>query len=193
MIKVKRMSAFINNHYLGVATGFDLARQPDYSVESLFLWDGYAISLIKSREIMKNIDHLNPFYRHFNSNHLIVGGRGNLKKYLVIRLLDQQTPELKFNIELDFPFLPQHIRKVKSRKVCKACYQSFMLYKKSFKPVRIPRIRTIKDENPWFKYDDHIDDTFRQQYLNAWGDDIESKVFKGWNGIKGVIHRERKS
>ena len=55
MIKVKRMSAFINNHYLGVATGFDLAPQPDYSVESLFKKSCDQVVLIKSRAIGKTV------------------------------------------------------------------------------------------------------------------------------------------
>ena len=106
---------------------------------------------------MKDINYLNPIYRHFSKNRLIMGGRFHLKKYLIIRLLEQQLPELKFNIELDFPFNPKHIPKVPQRRVRKACYQSFALYKKSFKPKCSPRFRFIKDELPWEKYDDHID------------------------------------
>ena len=86
-----------------------------------------------------------------------MGGRFQLKKYLIIRLLEQQLPEFKFNIELDFPFNPKHIPKVPQRRVRKACYQSFALYKKSFKPKCSPRFRFIKDEWAWGKHDDHID------------------------------------
>lgn len=75
-----------------------------------------------------------------------MGGRFHLKKYLIIRLLEQQIPELKFNIELDFPFNPKHIPKVAQRRIRKACYQSFAMYKKSLKPKRLPRFRIFKDE-----------------------------------------------
>lgn len=127
-----------------------------------------------------------------------MGGRFHLKKYLIIRLLEQQLPELKFNIELDFPFNPKHIPKVPQRRVRKACYQSFALYKKSFKPKCSPRFRFIKDEWAWGKHDDHIDaishlfcdDNFHKQYLASGAQDPEQQVFKGWDGIKGIIHRE---
>ncbi|MEC8124717.1 MAG: hypothetical protein VX125_12870 [Pseudomonadota bacterium] len=136
---------------------------------------------------MKDINYLNPIYRHFSKNRLIMGGRFHLKKYLIIRLLEQQLPELKFNIELDFPFNPKHIPKVPQRRVRKACYQSFALYKKSFKPKCSPRFRFIKDELPWEKYDDHIDavshlfchEYFCKQYLASWAQEPEQQVFKG--------------
>ena len=95
---------------------------------------------------MKDINYLNPIYRHFSNNSLIMGGRFHLKKYWIIRLLEQQIPELKFNIELDFPFNPKHIPKVAQRRIRRVCYQSFALYKKSFKSKRLPRFRFIKDE-----------------------------------------------
>ena len=128
-----------------------------------------------------------------------MGGRFHLKKYLIIRLLQQQLPELKFNIELDFPFNPKHIPKVPQRRVRKACYYSFALYKKSFKPKCSPRFRFIKDEWAWGKHDDHIDaishlfcdDNFHKQYLASGAQDPEQQVFKGWDGIKGIIHRDR--
>lgn len=83
---------------------------------------------------MKNIDHLSPIYECVFKNHWIMGGRSHLRKYFVIQQLEQQLPELKFDIRLDFPFNPNHIPKVKNRKYRRACYQSFGLYKKSFKP-----------------------------------------------------------
>lgn len=149
---------------------------------------------------MKNINHLAPLYNFYKIPWLCTSRRAGFK-FSVFKLCTQHIPELECEFFADFPFNPKFIPKVKNRKSRKACYQSFMLYKKSFKPIRIPRIRIIKDENPWFKHDDHIDavfhlfthDAFRQQYLNAWGDDIESKVFKGWNGRKGVIYHDQKS
>lgn len=74
-----------------------------------------------------------------------MGGRSHLKKYLVIRLLAQQFPELKFNIEQNFPFNPKHIPKVKNRKYRRACYQSFISYKKSFKSI--PKLVWAKLQN----------------------------------------------
>lgn len=146
---------------------------------------------------MKDINYLNPIYRHFSNNRLIMGGRFHLKKYLIIRLLEQQIPELKFNIELDFPFNPKHIPKVPQHRVRKACYQSFSLYKKSFKPKRLPRFRFIKDELQWVKKDKSMqgfDDCsrwftkeFHCQFLKL--PDPEPLEF-GQFIPKGIIHRD---
>ncbi|MDR0079180.1 hypothetical protein [Acinetobacter junii] len=146
---------------------------------------------------MKDINYLNPIYRHFSKNRLIMGGRFHLKKYLIIRLLEQQLPELKFNIELDFPFNPKHIPKVPQRHVRKACYQSFALYKKSYKPNRLPRFRIIKDELQWFKKDEPlqgfddcsrwITEEFHCQFLQL--PDPEPLEF-GQFIPKGIIHRD---
>ncbi len=126
-----------------------------------------------------------------------MGGRFHLKKYLIIRLLEQQLPELKFNIELDFPFNPKHIPKVPQRHVRKACYQSFALYKKSYKPNRLPRFRIIKDELQWFKKDEPlqgfddcsrwITEEFHCQFLQL--PDPEPLEF-GQFIPKGIIHRD---
>lgn len=147
---------------------------------------------------MKNINHLIPIYECIFNSHWIMGGRLHLKKYLVIRLLDQQLPELKFNLEQDFPFNPKHIPKVKNRKYRRACYQSFMLYKKSEKPFRIARFRIIKDELKWFKSSKpkltHIVDAFfysnlqfQKYYTERWVSDSENKFFKG------IIYHDPKS
>lgn len=126
-----------------------------------------------------------------------MGGRFHLKKYLIIRLLEQQLPELKFNIELDFPFNPKHIPKVPQRHVRKACYQSFALYKKSYKPNRLPRFRIIKDELQWFKKDEPlqgfddcsrwITEEFHCQFLQL--PDLEPLDF-GQFIPKGILNRE---
>ena len=148
---------------------------------------------------MKNLSHLNPIYRCFSNNHWIIGGRSHLKKYLVIRLLEQQLPELKFNIEWDFPFDPKSIFKVKNRKVRKACYQAFMLYKKSFKPFRIARFRIIRDEMKWFKSSEpklthmvdassFVNENFHRQLMQCpWEVDSDNQFFKG------IIYRDSKS
>ncbi|MDF2419153.1 hypothetical protein GWP85_16810 [Acinetobacter beijerinckii] len=139
---------------------------------------------------MKNLNHLNPIYRCFSNFHLFIGGRSNVRKYWVIRLLGLQLPELKFNIELDFPFNPKNISKLRNRKYRRACYQSFMLYKKSFKPFRIARFRIIKNEMKWFKSSQpkltHIADVysdpneqFQMLYTHRWLADSENIFFKG--------------
>ncbi len=50
MIKTKRMSAFINGSPIGLVTSFDLASQPDYSVESLYFKGGGSIVFIRTLE-----------------------------------------------------------------------------------------------------------------------------------------------
>lgn len=58
------------------------------------------------------------------------------------------------------------IKKVQDRKRRKACYQSFALYKKSFKPVPNPKVTIFKDELPKIlsksakSYGDHLTDAF---------------------------------
>lgn len=113
-----------------------------------------------------------------------------------MRLLGNVLPELQFEINQDFTFNPKQIKKVKSCKHRRACYQSFALYKKSFKPKRLPRFRFIKDELPWEKYDDHIDamshlfcdENFHKQYLASWAQEPEQQVFKGLHP-KQLINR----
>lgn len=147
---------------------------------------------------MKNINHLTPILRFFFPGLHFIGGRGSGKYLIFFNLCKDFVPELKFDINQDFPFNPKHIPKVPQRRVRKACYQSFALYKKSFKPKCSPRFRFIKDEWAWGKHDDHIDaishlfcdDNFHKQYLAAWAQDPEQQVFKGWDGIKGIIHRD---
>lgn len=147
---------------------------------------------------MKNINHLNPIYRCFSNFHLSIGGHPNLRKYWIIRLLGLQLPELKFNIELDFPFNPKYVPKLRNRKYRRACYQSFMLYKKSFKPFRIARFRIIKNELKWFKSSEpkltHIVDAysysneqFQRYYTERWEARVENQIFKG------IIYHDPKS
>ena len=130
---------------------------------------------------MKNIHHLSPIYNYLYPNTLIFGTRSHLKKHFILHVLDEQLPELNINIKLDFPFNPKRIIKVNDRKVRRACYQSFRLFKKSFKRIRYPRFRMIMDEYPRPKLDNHIDaiSHFYSQYSMAWGFDSESRFFKG--------------
>lgn len=122
-------------------------------------------------------------------------GRRLGRNLIFFDLCKDFVPELNFDINNDFPFNPKHIPKVPKRHVRKACYQSFALYKKSFKPKRLPRFRFIKDESSWEKYDDHIDamshlfcdGNFHKQYLASWAQELEQKVFKGWDGIRWLL------
>ncbi len=56
--------------------------------------------------------------------------------------------ELEWDFSKKFCFNPSKIPKVKDRKLRKACYQSFALYKKSFKPIPKPKLKIWRDEWP---------------------------------------------
>lgn len=136
---------------------------------------------------MKDINHLIPIFRFYFPVMYIGGGRRSGRALVIFNLCKKLASELKFDYEADFPFNPKHIPKVRQRGIRKACYQSFALYKKSFKPKRLPRFRFIKDELPWTKFDDHIDaishlfcdDNFHKQYMASWAQDPEQQVLKG--------------
>ncbi|MDI1225007.1 hypothetical protein [Acinetobacter sp.] len=136
---------------------------------------------------MKNINHLAPIYKFYFSGLYIQMGRRSGQNLIIFNLCKDFIPELKFDINHDFPFNPRHIPKVAQHRIRRACYQSFALYKKSFKSKRLPRFRFIKDELPWEKYDDHIDavshlfcdEYFCKQYLASWAQEPEQQVFKG--------------
>ena len=95
---------------------------------------------------MKNINHLAPIYRFYFAPWYRVGGRRAGYKLMIFNLCKGLISELKCDYEADFPFNPKHIPKVAQRRIRKACYQSFALYKKSLKPKRLPRFRIFKDE-----------------------------------------------
>lgn len=141
---------------------------------------------------MKNINHLAPLYNFYKIPWLCTSRRAGFK-FSVFKLCTQLIPELECDFFADFPFNPKFIPKVKNRKFRRACYQSFRLYKNSFKPIRYPRLRLIMDEYLRAKSDDHIDaishlftsTDFYSQYYMAWGVDPESGLFKG------VIYHEQ--
>lgn len=56
--------------------------------------------------------------------------------------------ELEWDFSKNFCFNPSKISKVKDRKLRKACYQAFALYKKSFKPIPKPKLKIWRDEWP---------------------------------------------
>ncbi len=55
MMKVSKTAMFIHEISMGKIVNFDLASQPDYSVESLLKKSGHQIVLIKSRAIGKTV------------------------------------------------------------------------------------------------------------------------------------------
>ncbi len=134
---------------------------------------------------MKNINHIAPLYNFYKRPWLCTSRRAGYK-FSVFELCTQLIPELQCDFFTDFPFNPKRIPKVKNRKVRRACYQSFRLYKNSFKPIRCPRLRLIMDEYPRSKSDDHIDALsfaftnalFYSQYHVPWGIDSESRFFQ---------------
>lgn len=146
---------------------------------------------------MKNINHLTPILRFFFPRLYIVCGRESGKYLIFFNLCKDFVPELKFDINHDFPFNPKHCPKVENRRIRKACYQSFALYKKSYKPNRLPRFRIIKDELQWLKKDEPlqgfddcsrwITEEFHCQFLQLL--DPEPLEF-GQFIPKGIIHRD---
>lgn len=74
--------------------------------------------------------------------------------------------ELEWDFSKNFCFNPSKISKVKDRKLRKACYQAFALYKKSFKPIPKLKLKIWRDEFPRLMkratqvWSDHITDSF---------------------------------
>ena len=87
--------------------------------------------------------------------------------------------ELISEFKKDFYFDPKKINKIKNRKFRKRTYQSFALYKKSFKPRSKPKLKTYLYK---WKTDDRADamlyayysllgltrQDFEKQYLCSW-------------------------
>lgn len=146
---------------------------------------------------MKDIKHLAPFRFYFRGLYIFDGRRLGLD-LVIFNLCKRLASVLKFDYEADFPFNPKHIPKVAQRRIRRACYQSFALYKKSFKPKRLPRFRIIKDELQWLKKDESLqgfDDCsrwvtkeFHCQFLQL--PEPEPLEFGQWIP-KGIIHRDR--
>ncbi len=147
---------------------------------------------------MNDINHLAPIFRFYFPKLYIMGGRRLGRDLVIFNLCKRLASDLKFDYEADFPFNPKHIPKVAQRRIRRACYQSFALYKKSFKPKRLPRFRIIKDELQWLKKDESlqvfddcsrwITEEFHYQFLQL--PDPEPIEFGQWIP-KGIIHRDR--
>ena len=98
----------------------------------------------------------------------------NLSAYIKSRAVGKTIPmpllaritELEWDFSKNFCFNPSKISKVKDRKLRKACYQSFALYKQSFKPIPKPKLKIWRDEWPRLikratqVWSDHMVDAF---------------------------------
>ncbi len=128
---------------------------------------------------MKNLQYISPLFKLLLKNRFFIGGRAVGRSFYYFNYFSRELPELEWDINADFPFDPACIPKIKDRKIRKACYQSFALYKKSFKPRPKPKLKIIWDE---WKTDDLADaiayaffslslqtkKEFEKQYLCHW-------------------------
>ena len=131
---------------------------------------------------MKNINHLAPIYRFYFAPWYRVGGRRAGYKLMIFNLCKGLISELKCDYEADFPFNPKHIPKVAQRRIRKACYQSFSLYKKSFKPSPKSKLKLKIYRDEW-KTDDMVDAMlyalFQRQGMNR--QDFENQYMCTWD------------
>ena len=127
---------------------------------------------------LKNINHLAPLYNFYKRQFLCPNLRTG-SKYMVFKLCTQLIPELECDFYADYPFNPKHIPKVAQRRIRKACYQSFALYKRSFKPRPKPKLKMIRDEwkiddmaaaflYAYFSEQGQTRQNFEKQYLCTW-------------------------
>ncbi|AQV15440.1 hypothetical protein [Acinetobacter pittii] len=97
---------------------------------------------------MKKVQHLTPILNIVFKGKIFFLSRVNGRELIWLKRCEEILPELYWGFSLDFPFNPKSIHKVRNRKLRRACYQSFALYKKSFKPRPIPKLKILKDEWP---------------------------------------------
>ncbi|GEM_PF-708177 len=74
--------------------------------------------------------------------------RPMVKSYVYRMFCSHILPILDWDFSKKFCFNPKKIQKVPDRKRRKACYQSFALYKQSFKPMPKPKLKIWRDEWP---------------------------------------------
>lgn len=103
---------------------------------------------------MKNMTHIAPLCNALFKNKIFLKGFAAGISLRLFNYCSQQLPELAWDMNLNFPFNPKYIPKLKDRKLRKAAYQSFARYKKSFKPVPEAILKVIRDE---WKTDDLAD------------------------------------
>jgi len=103
---------------------------------------------------MKSLTHIAPLFNVLFQNRIFWNGFTAGRNLRCFNYCAKATPKLNWDITTDFPFDPKRIPKIKDRKIRKAAYQSFALYKKSFKPISSELLKIIR--NPW-KTDDIAD------------------------------------
>ncbi|OTU28893.1 hypothetical protein CAT59_06740 [Acinetobacter pittii] len=92
-------------------------------------------------------NYLNPIISAILKTNIILKGRACGRTTIsFIGICSSRLPMLQWDYSKDFCFNPKNINKISDRKLRKACYQSFALYKKSFKPRPIPKLKIFKDE-----------------------------------------------
>lgn len=91
--------------------------------------------------------YLNPILSLIFNNKIWIGNRTLGRTYSLFSLLRSKFPTLDWQVDNNVPpqitFNPNKIKSLKNRKHRKAFYQSFNLYKKSFKPVRKKKLNII--------------------------------------------------
>lgn len=95
---------------------------------------------------MNKYSFLKPIWSILFENFILIKPRA-VGKTMPMPLVARMT-ELEWDFSKNFCFNPSKIPKVKDRKLRKACYQSFALYKQSFKPMPKPKLKIWRDEWP---------------------------------------------
>lgn len=95
---------------------------------------------------MNKYSILKPIWSILFGNFILIKPRA-VGKTIPMPLVARIT-ELEWDFSKKFCFNPSKIPKVKDRKLRKACYQSFALYKQSFKPMPKPKLKIWRDEWP---------------------------------------------
>lgn len=116
---------------------------------------------------MINLDYLSQIISSISRSKVIIKGRTVGRTFGIISICASTLPMLEWDYShTSICFNPKKIPKVKNKKLRKACYQAFALYKKSFKPVPKPKIKMWRDEWPRLMkratqvWSDHVVDAF---------------------------------
>ncbi len=97
---------------------------------------------------MTDLNYLSPIVSSISNTKIIFKNRSVGHSFGIIGICANVLPILDWDFSKKFYFNPSKIPKVKDRKLRKACYQSFALYKKSFKPIPKPKLKIWRDEWP---------------------------------------------
>ncbi|WBX38993.1 hypothetical protein [Acinetobacter schindleri] len=110
---------------------------------------------------MKSVTHIAPLLNALFQNRIFWNGFAAGRNLRCFNYCAKAIPELNWDITTDFPFDPKCIPKIKDRKIRKAAYQSFAIYKASFKsrPIPKPDFKVILDE--WVEALSKVAKTFR--------------------------------